>query len=60
MIEKSSMKNMNIEVPCVNTNDIKKVLKRMSRVKGDADGLSIDLIMDAGNFLLVPSTWKTL
>ena len=67
------METMNIEVPCVSTSEIKKALKIMSRGKTDsADGLSIDLIKDTGNFLLdklaihfdkclqtsVPSTWK--
>ena len=49
----SSMETINIEVPCVSTSEIKKALKGMSRGKAmSADGLSIDLIKDASNFLL--------
>ena len=44
---------MNTEVPCVNASEIKKALKGMSRGKaGGEDGLTIDLIKDAGNFLI--------
>ena len=47
------METMNIEIPCVNTSEIKKALKRASRGKtGGKDGLSIGLMQDAGNFLL--------
>ena len=47
----ASMETMNIEISCVNTNEIKKTLNRMKRNKADVDGLSIDLIKDAGDFL---------
>ena len=47
------METINIEVPCVNTNEIKKLLKGMSKSKtGGADGLSIDFIKNATDFLL--------
>ena len=46
-------KTMKVKVPCTNTSEIKKALKAMRRSKaGGADGLSTDLIKDAGNFLL--------
>ena len=51
--EDPSMETMNIAVTCLNTCGIKKEHIRMSRGKiGDADGLSINLIRDASNFLL--------
>ena len=52
-VKDSKMETMNIEVPCVNTSEIKKALKGMSRGKTvGADGLSIDLIKDAGGLQL--------
>ena len=42
------METINIEVPCVNTSEIKKALKGVSRGKIGFDGLSIDPIKDAG------------
>ena len=51
--EDLSMETTNIEVSCLNTSEIKKILKGMSRGKvGGADGLLSDLIKDEGNFLL--------
>ena len=44
---------MNIEVSCVNTNELRKSLKAMSRGKaGGADSLSIYLTKGAGDFVL--------
>ena len=44
---------MNIRVTCLNTSEIKKAIKGMSRSKArGADGLSINLIKDAKDFLL--------
>ena len=55
--EDSNMKTMNIELVCVSTSEIKKTLKGMSRGKaGGAQGLSIDLIKIAGEFLLYTLT----
>ena len=46
------MEIMDIEVPCVDTSEIKKALKEMSRGKAVGEnGLSIDVIKDTGNFL---------
>ena len=47
------METMNIEVPCISMSAIKKTLKGIGWGKtGGADGLSIDLINDPGDFLL--------
>ena len=47
------METMNIEVPFINTNEIKEVLNGMSKGKArGADGLSIDLMKDASDFVL--------
>ena len=52
-IEDPSMETMNIEVSCVNTSEIRKGLKGMNRGKaGGQEDLSIELIKDAGYFLL--------
>ena len=46
------LETKNIEVSCVNMNEMKKALKGMSKGKAKGvDDLSIDIIRDAGDFL---------
>ena len=52
--ENGEEREMNREVPVVSLEEIKKALKGMKRGKaGGDDDLTIDLIMDAGDFLLI-------
>ena len=44
------METMNIEVSYVNTSDIKKALKGMSKGRAGVNGLSIYLFKDVGDF----------
>ena len=69
-----SIETINVEVPCVIINEIKKTLKGMSRgEQWGADGLPIDLMKAVSDFLLnkthstfclqtssVLSTWKSV
>ena len=47
------METLNIETPYINTIEVKKAVKGMSRGKArDSDDLSMDLIKNEGDFLL--------